>query len=84
MADKVVQLGVFALVVAGFVALTVKGAETAEYVGMVTPVLAAVFVVNHLTRQDQTINEIHKNTNGVLTERIRKAVQQALDERGGS
>lgn len=81
MADKMVQLGVFALVVAGFVVLTIKGAETAEYVGLVTPVLAAVFVVNHLSRQDQTINEIHHNTNGVLTQRIKDAVQAALDER---
>lgn len=85
MKNTILQLGVAALVIGGFVVLTLKHNDTAAYVAMVTPVLAAVFVINHVNhrsdQQDEALQQITHQTNGVLTERIQEAVRAALAER---
>lgn len=87
MKSTVLQLGTAALVIAGFVVLTLKGSDTSAYIGVVTPMLAAVFVVNHVNtrsdQQDQALKQITHQTNGVLTQRIQDAVKTALAEREG-
>lgn len=88
MKTTALQLGIAALVIGGFVALTLKGADTTAYIGVVTPILAAVFVINHVSArsdaQDQALQQITHQTNGVLTQRIQDAVKAALAEREGS
>lgn len=85
MKSTILQLGTASLVIAGFVVLTLKGSDTSAYIGVVTPILAAVFVVNHVNarsdQQDQALQQITHQTNGVLTERIQDAVKKALAER---
>jgi hypothetical protein len=79
------QLGTAALVIAGFVVLTLKGQDVGAYIGVVTPILTAVFVVGRLDQrsdaQDQALQQITHQTNGVLTERIKGAVKDALEEK---
>lgn len=82
MSDKLMQVIVFAICVVGYVALAIKGSETAEYVTLIGPVLAVVILSGRLGKQDEVLGEIHENTNGVLTKRIKNAVTEALDERG--
>lgn len=76
-----IQLGVFAISVAGYVALALKGQATAEYVALIGPVLGAAFLMTKLGKQDAVLSEIHENTNGVLKQKIQDAVKAALDER---
>ncbi|WP_413114797.1 hypothetical protein ACK1X7_07265 [Streptomyces sp. CY1] len=84
MRSTVLQLGVAALVIAGFVVLTLKGADTTGFVALVAPVLGAVFVINHLDhrsdQQDMILQRISEQTNGVLDKRIKDGVRAALDE----
>ncbi|MFB8771333.1 hypothetical protein [Streptomyces broussonetiae] len=47
---------------------------TVEYVALVGPILAARFLVPKL-------GKIEHNTSGALAQRIKDAVQEALDER---
>jgi hypothetical protein len=75
-------IAIFAISVAGYVALAIAGQATAEYVTLVGPILGAAFLVPRLGQQDQVLSEIHENTNGVLTKKIQTAVKAALDERG--
>lgn len=88
MKSTILQLGTAGLVIAGFVALTLKGSDTGSYVAMVAPVLGAVFVINHLDqrsdKQDEKLDTITKQTNGVLDQRIKEGVKAALAEREGS
>lgn len=88
MKNQVVQVIVFVTSLAGYVALALQGKATAEYVTLVGPVIAALFVVSHLDRrsdrQDQVLSEIHEQTNGVLTKRIEEAVTAALAKSEGS
>jgi hypothetical protein len=83
MRSTILQLGTAALTIGGFVVLTLKGSDTTSYVALVMPILGAVFVINHLdTRsdhQDKALEKITHQTNGVLTERIEKAVNNALN-----
>lgn len=85
MRSTILQLGTAALVIGGFVVLTLKGADTGSFVALVAPILGAVFVINHLDhrsdKQDEALAQITHQTNGVLTERIQEAVKKALDER---
>lgn len=85
MRSTILQLGTAALVIGGFVVLTLKGADTTSFIGLVTPILGAVFIINHLDhrsdKQDQALETITHQTNGVLTERIEQAVQKALAAR---
>ena len=92
MRTTILQLGIAGLVVAGFVVLTLKGSDTNGFVALVAPILGAVFVINHLDhrsdKQDEALQKITHQTNGVLTERINTAVAEgvkaALAEREGS
>lgn len=95
MNDKLMQVLVFAICVAGYVPLALKGAATAEYVTLIGPVLAVVILHGRLGKQDEALDEhsqkldqITHQTNGVLTERINTAVAEgvkaALAEREGS
>jgi hypothetical protein len=88
MKTTILQLGIAALVIAGFVVLMVKGLDVGAYIGVVTPILTAVFVIQHVNvrsdAQDQALQQITHQTNGVLTERIQDAVKAALAEREGS
>lgn len=88
MKNTILQLGIASLVIAGFVVLMMKGLDVGAYIGVVTPILTAVFVINHVDtrsdRQDQALAQITHQTNGVLTERIQDAVKAVLAEREGS
>jgi hypothetical protein len=76
--DKLMQVLVFAICVVGYVPLALKGAATAEYVTLIGPVLAVVILQGRLGNK---VDEIHENTNGKLTKRIKDAVTEALEER---
>lgn len=86
MTSKLTQLGVLFACVVGFVVLSVRHEDTGSFVTFVGPVLAAVFVSAHVTSrsdaQDAVLAKISHQTNGVLTERIRTAVADALAEHG--
>lgn len=99
MRSTILQLGTAAIVIGGFVVLTLKGADTTAFIGLVTPILGAVFIINHLdarsdkqdeklAQQDEALATITHQTNGVLTERINTAVSDgvkaAFAEREGS
>lgn len=99
MKTTILQLGTATLTIGGFVALTLSGAETTSYVGLVMPILGAVFVINRLdqrsdkqdeklAQQDEALAQITHQTNGVLTQRINDAVadgvKAALSDRESS
>lgn len=84
MNDRLMQLLVFAICVAGYVPLALAGKATAEYVTLIGPVLAVVILQGRLGKQDEVLGEIKENTNGVLTKRIKDAVGEALTEREGT
>lgn len=90
MRSTILQLGTASLVIGAFVVLTLKGADTGAYIGLVTPIMGAVFIINHLdarsdkqdetlTKQDEALRQITHQTNGVLTERIEQAVRNVFD-----
>lgn len=64
-------VAIFAISVAGFVALAIAGEATVEYVALIGPILAAAFLAPKL-------GQIEHNTNGALTQRIKDAVAEAL------
>lgn len=82
MKTTILQLGIATLVIGGFVALTLKGQDVGTYIAVVTPILTAVFVINHVDNrsdsQDRALAQITHQTNGVLTERINTAVTAAV------
>ncbi|MEU3522320.1 hypothetical protein AB0E62_00330 [Streptomyces sp. NPDC038707] len=88
MRTTILQLGTAALVIAGFVVLTLKGSDTGGFVALVAPILGAVFVIQHLDhrsdRQDEKLDRITHQTNGVLDEKIKNGVKAALAEREGT
>lgn len=88
MKNQLIQTVIYVTSLAGYVALALQEKATAEYVTLVGPVIAALFVVSHLDRrsdqQDQVLGQIHEQTNGVLTKRIEEAVTAVLDRREGS
>ena len=84
MNDRVMQVIVFAICVAGYVPLAMTGKATAEYVTLIGPVLAVVILQGRLGKQDEVLGEIKENTNGVLTKRIEEAVGRALTQREDS
>ncbi|MFF3363576.1 hypothetical protein [Streptomyces misionensis] len=88
MKTTLLQLGIAALVIAGFVVLMLKGLDVGAYIGVVTPILTAVFVIQHVDarsdQQDQALQQITRQTNGVLDQRIKDGVKAALAEQGGT
>ena len=81
MNDKLMQVLIFAICVAGYVPLALKGAATAEYVTLIGPVLAVVILKSHLGQQDDVLGQIKEQTNGVLDKRIEDGVLKALAKR---
>jgi hypothetical protein len=85
MKNQFVQVIVFVTSLAGYVTLAWQERATAEYVTLVGPVIAALFVVGHLDRrsdqQDQVLGQIQEQTNGVLDKRIEDGVLKALAKR---
>lgn len=81
MNDKLMQVLVFAITVAGYVALALKGAITAEYVTLIGPVLAVVILQSRMGKQEEKLDQIQENTNGILKKKIKEAVAEALEER---
>lgn len=82
MANKLFQFGVLTIVLGFFVVLTLKDKDVTVFVSVVTPILAAVFVVGEVSRrsdkQDEALAQITHQTNGVLTERINQAVAEGV------
>ncbi|MGW2169153.1 hypothetical protein ACWC1C_01320 [Streptomyces sp. NPDC001705] len=88
------QLGALAIIVGGVVLLTLFDKPVDNYIALVTPLLAAMYLDARtekqnetLENQDQKLDQITHQTNGVLTERINTAVAEgvkaALAEREG-
>ncbi|MFJ2176393.1 hypothetical protein ACIOHE_26320 [Streptomyces sp. NPDC087851] len=82
------QLVALIAIVVGVTVLTVLGKPTGTYIALVTPILAAMYLDGRteaqnqrLEEQTQQLTQITHQTNGVLTQRIKDAVQEALDER---
>lgn len=84
MNDKLMQVLIFAICVAGYVPLALKGLATAEYVTLIGPVLAVVILQGRLGKQDEALGKIQEQTNGVLDKRIEDGVLKALASREGS
>lgn len=95
MNDKLMQVLIFAICVAGYVPLAILGTPTAEFVTLIGPVLAVVILGGRLGKQDEVLQEQDKKldtithqTNGVLTQRINDAVTEgvkaALTDREGT
>lgn len=85
MNDKLMQVLVFAICVAGYVPLALTGKATAEYVTLIGPVLAVVILQGRLGKQDEVLESqdekldtITHQTNGVLTQRINDAVAEGV------
>ncbi len=78
MQNKILQIVTLILVIGGFVVLTLKDKDVSSFIGLVTPVLAALFVVGRLNEQDHVLNKISEQTNGVLAKKIEDAVANAL------
>lgn len=83
MNDKLMQVVVFAICVAGYVALSIMGEPTAEYVTLIGPVLAVVIIQGRLGKQDEVLSSINENTNGKLDRRIEQAVRRAIENNEG-
>jgi hypothetical protein len=77
---------VFVVSVAALVTLEVMGKPTTNLMALVSPVVAALFVAGHINRvtakQNEHIQKIEHQTNGVLDQRIRDGVLAALNARG--
>ncbi|MFD8943349.1 hypothetical protein ACFV00_15290 [Streptomyces californicus] len=77
----------FAVTVAAYVVLTVKGQETGGLLALATPVIGALLIVSRVDArsdaQDQALTQITRQTNGVLTQRITDGVDAALTKRFG-
>jgi hypothetical protein len=82
--DKLMQVLIFAICVAGYVPLAMTGTATAEFVALIGPVLAVVILQGRLGKQDETLTQIKEQTNGVLDKRIEEGVLKALAKREGS
>lgn len=76
---------VFVVSVVALVILELNGRPTANLMTLVTPVVAALFVVDTINRrtaeQNQAISKIQEQTNGVLDQRIKDGVLAALNAR---
>lgn len=85
------QFGALAVIVGGVILLTLFERPTGSYIALVTPLLAAMYLDARTEKQNETLETQNKKldtithqTNGVLTQRIKDAVGEALTEREGS
>lgn len=69
--------------------LTEHSAGTTDVITLAGPVVAALFLASrldarheetkqHLTRQEETLNKVNEQTNGILDQRIRDGVRDGL------
>ncbi|MGW4205008.1 hypothetical protein [Streptomyces sp. NPDC004726] len=87
MSNRTAGILAFAITALAYVVLTVKGEDTAGLLALATPVIGALLVVARVDArsdsQDQVLTQISHQTNGVLTDRINKAVEDRLTQRLG-
>lgn len=83
------QFGALAVILGGVILLTLFGKPVGSYIALVTPLLAAMYLDGRtekqnetLEQQDEKLDRISHQTNGVLTERIKTAVAEALEQAG--
>lgn len=87
------QFGALAVIIGGVILLTLFERPTGSYIALVTPLLAAMYLDARTEKQNETLetqneklDQITHQTNGILTERINTAVAEgvkaALNERG--
>jgi hypothetical protein len=82
------QFAALAVILGGVVLLTLFDKPTGSYIALITPILAAMYLDARTEKQNEKLDQITHQTNGVLTERINTAVadgvKAALAEREGS
>lgn len=85
------QFGALAVILGGVILLTLFERPTGSYIALVTPILAAMYLDAKTEKQneilgqhDQKLDQITHQTNGILTQRIKDAVGEALAEREDS
>lgn len=82
------QFAALAVILGGVVMLTLFDKPTGSYIALITPILAAMYLDARTEKQNEKLDQITHQTNGVLTERINTAVadgvKAALAEREGS
>jgi hypothetical protein len=89
------QFAALAVIIGGVILLTLFDKPTGSYIALITPILAAMYLDGRtekqneaLAGQDEKLDQITHQTNGILTERINDAVAEgvkaALAEREGS
>jgi len=81
MKATLLQLGALGLVAGGLVVLLLKDKDVTVFVSLFSPVVSALFIVGHLANQDRVLDKINENTNGVLKQKIKDAVAEAMRER---
>lgn len=79
------QFGALAVILGGVVLLTLFGKPTGSYIALITPILAAVYLDVRtekqnevLGQQDEKLDQISHQTNGILTQRINDAVAEGV------
>jgi hypothetical protein len=89
------QFAALAVIIGGVILLTLFDKPTGSYIALITPILAAMYLDGRtekqneaLAGQDEKLDQITHQTNGILTERINDAVAEgvkaAFAEREGS
>lgn len=83
------QFGALAVILGGIILLTLFGKPVGSYIALVTPLLAAMYLDGRTEKQNETLEQqdvkldrISHQTNGILTERIKTAVAEALEQAG--
>ncbi|MFF6988346.1 hypothetical protein [Streptomyces sp. NPDC010273] len=79
------QFGALAVIVVGVILLLLFDKPTGSFIALVTPILAAMYLDGRteaqnetLQAQDQKLDQISEQTNGILTKRINDAVAEGV------
>lgn len=82
------QFGALAVIIVGVTLLQLFDKPTGSFIALVTPILAAMYLDHRTEKQNEKLDVITHQTNGVLTERINDAVSEgvkaALAQREGT
>lgn len=82
------QFGALAVILGGVILLTLFDKPTGSYIALITPILAAMYLDGRTEKQNEKLDQITHQTNGVLTQRINDAVAEgvknALTDREGT
>lgn len=82
------QFGALAVIIGGVILLTLFDKPTGSYIALITPILAAMYLDGRTEKQNEKLDQITHQTNGVLTQRINDAVAEgvknALTDREGT